>query len=268
MKVVLLTGAASGLGWALAQAYYRRGDHLLLVDLDAEGLEKRVAELAAHATVDPSPSVQALAGDICSEAFQREIFTLLEQQFGRLDMLVNNAGITHRSQVRQTDPAVFDKVMAVDWQAPVRLACQALPLLQQSQGQIVNIGSMAGWMPVLGRAGYCAAKAALAQFFEVLRVEVADDGVRILNVYPSFLDTPIDRNALGASGGRAGHARSTTGTTRSADWMAAKILAAEEAGKPWLFPDRLSWFGSVLWRLWPQQYLRSMRRRFATELDT
>lgn len=263
MKVILLTGAASGLGWELAQAYHQRGDCLLMVDRDVAGLERRAATLVARAGQIPN----TLAGDICDVTFQRELFAFIEKTHGRLDLLVNNAGITHRSPVAETDPAVFEQVMAVDWQAPVRLASLALPYLRQSRGRIINIGSMAGWMPVLGRAGYCAAKAALAQFFEVLRVEVADEGIEVLNVYPSFLDTPIDRNALGAQGGRAEHARSTTGTTRSAAWMAEKILRAEEQGRPWLFPDRLSWFGSVLWRLWPQQYLRSMRRRFVSELS-
>ncbi len=262
MNVVLITGAASGLGWALAQACQRRGDALLLVDRDEALLRQRERTLRGRANTP----LATLAGDLCEVAFQRRLFDELQCGYGRLDLLLNNAGITHRSRVADTDPAVFERVMAVDWQVPVRLAVLALPLLRASRGCIVNIGSMAGWMPLPGRAAYCAAKAALGQFFEVLRCELADDGIRILNVYPSFLDTPIERNALGADGAAARHARSTTGEVRSPEWMAARILQAEARGRPWLFPDRLSWFGSVLWRLWPAQYLRSMRRRFASEL--
>jgi NAD(P)-dependent dehydrogenase (short-subunit alcohol dehydrogenase family) len=260
VKVTLITGAASGLGWALAQAFHRRGDMLVLTDIDAPRLAQRCAELNDDARI------LAVSGDLTDTGFPQMLLERVAQRYGRLDILVNNAGITHRSLVERTDPAVFERVMAVDWQAPVRLSCAALPLLTAARGKIVNIGSMAGWMPVLGRAAYCAAKAALTQFFEVLRCEIAGRGVRVLNVYPSFLDTPIETNALGADGRPAQHRRSMVGAMRSAEWMAAMILRAEQDERPWLFPDRLSWFGSCLWRLWPAQYLRMMRKRFAAEL--
>jgi NAD(P)-dependent dehydrogenase (short-subunit alcohol dehydrogenase family) len=120
---------------------------------------------------------------------------------------------------------------------------------------------------VLGRAGYCAAKSALGQFFEVLRAEARRDGIRMLLVYPSFLDTPIDLNALGADGKPAGHARSTIGKIRGADWMAGQILQAQSQGRERLFPDRGSWLASLLWRIAPGLYYRKMSARFAAEMD-
>ena len=261
MNIVLITGAASGLGWAITQSFFNRGDAIVLVDMNTELLTQREAKL------NDAQRALCLSGDITDAAFREQILQATQDKFGRLDILINNAGITHRSLVQNTDPAVFDKIMAVDWQAPVHLACAALPLLVASRGGIINIGSMAGWMPVLGRAAYCSAKGALAQFFEVLRGEVKAQGVHILNVYPSFLDTPIEQNALGGDGKAAGHRRSTVGKTRGADWMAEKILTAWLARKPWLFPDPLSLFGSLLWRFWPAQYQRVMQRRFAVELD-
>lgn len=260
MPRVLITGAASGLGWALARAYHAAGYHLLLTDINANGLAARVAELGAE-------RVMGLAGDITDPALHQQLLHACRERFGGLDVLINNAGITHRSPTCQTDPAVFRKVMAVDYQAPVELTLSALPLLRQSRGQIIAIGSMAGWMPVLGRAGYCAAKSALSQFFEVLRGEVARDGMRMLLVYPSFLDTPIDLNALGADGKPAGHARSTIGRIRGADWMAGQILQAQTQGRERLFPDRGSWLASLLWRIAPSFYYRKMSARFAAEMD-
>ncbi|MFP3386548.1 SDR family NAD(P)-dependent oxidoreductase, partial [Tritonibacter sp. SIMBA_163] len=85
---------------------------------------------------------------------------------GGVDLLVNNAGITHRSLAADTDPAVLARVMTVDWEAPAALTLALLPDLRARGGGLINIGSMAGWMPVLGRAGYCSAKAAFGQFFE------------------------------------------------------------------------------------------------------
>jgi NAD(P)-dependent dehydrogenase (short-subunit alcohol dehydrogenase family) len=259
MSVTLITGAASGLGWELARACHARGDSLLLTDIDAEGLAARVAELG-------SERVEGLSGDITDPALHQQLIEACRAVFGRLDLLINNAGITHRSPTTRTAPEVLRKVMAVDYHAPLELTLAALPLLQESRGQVAAIGSMAGWMPVLGRAGYCAAKSALGQAFEVLRAELAQDGVGLLMVYPSFLDTPIDRNALGADGKPAGHARSTIGSVRSAAWMAEEILKALESGRQRLFPDRGSWLASLLWRIAPSFYYRQMSRRFAGEL--
>lgn len=260
MQIALITGAASGLGWALARLYHAQGYGLLLTDINAAGLAARVSELGAE-------RVLGMAGDITEPALHQHLLQICRERFGRLDVLINNAGITHRSPTRLTDPAVFRQVMAVDYQAPVELTLRALPLLQQSRGQIIAIGSMAGWMPVLGRAGYCAAKSALGQFFEVLRAETARDGIRMLLVYPSFLDTPIDLNALGADGKPAGHARSTLGRIRGAEWMAGQILQAQRQGRERLFPDRGSWLASLLWRIAPGFYYRKMSARFAAEMD-
>lgn len=260
MKVCLITGAASGLGWELARACHARGDALLLTDIDAAGLAERLRSLG-------SERVASVAGDITDPALHQQLLEACQARFGRLDCLFNNAGITHRSPTVRTAPAVLRKVMAVDYHAPLELTLTLLPLLRASRGRVVCIGSMAGWMPVLGRAGYCAAKSALTQAFEVLRAEITRDGIGLLMVYPSFLDTPIDRNALGADGKPAGHARSTIGKIRGADWMAGLILKALDDGNQRLFPDRGSWAASLLWRLAPGLYYRQMSRRFAGELD-
>lgn len=109
VKVVLITGAAGGLGWALARVLFARGDALGRTDVNATLLAEREQALG-----DPA-RVLAVAGDITGDAFRRALLAQARERFGRLDTLVNNAGITHRSLVARTDPAVFDKVMAVDW---------------------------------------------------------------------------------------------------------------------------------------------------------
>lgn len=260
MTRVLITGAASGLGWALAERFFKRGAQVILVDIDGERLARQAAILAARAPA----RVCHYALDLSDSHAVTELAARIDT--GTLDVLVNNAGITHRSLACQTDLAVLRRVMAVDWQAPVELTLELMPALRASRGQIINIGSMAGWMPVLGRAGYCSAKAAFGQFFETLRGEVAADGVHILMVYPSFLDTPIETNALGGDGRPAAHKRSTVGRIRSAEWMAERIVAASDRRARRLFPDRLTWFSSLLWRLAPDLYQRLMTRKLASEL--
>lgn len=260
MRVTLITGAASGLGWAMARRWSAAGDALVLADMAAGLLAARAEELAAP------ERVLTLAGDLTQPEVVARLVEQTRARFGRLDRLVNNAGITHRSPAHRTELAVLERVMAVDWTAPVALTLAALPLLRASRGTIVTIGSMAGWMPLPGRAAYGAAKSALTQFFEVLRLELEADGVQVLMVYPSFLDTTIEQHALGPDGRPAAHARSTIGRVRSAETMAGEIDAALARGARWLAPDRLPRLGALLWRLAPGWYLRSMRRRFAQEL--
>lgn len=260
MSVTLITGAASGLGWAMAQHWYAAGHRLVLADINAAQLSERAAQL------NSPERLLTVSADITRVEDIQRLINATEQRFGRLDLLVNNAGITHRSPAHQTDPAVFRKVMAVDWQGPVELTLAALPLLRQSRGSIICIGSMAGWMPVPGRAAYCAAKSALTQFFEVLRLELETDGIHILMAYPSFLDTPIEHHALGKDGSTARHPRSMIGSMKSPEWMAALIDRSLQQRKRWLLPEPISRFGSLLWRLVPALYLRSVRKRFAGEL--
>ncbi len=261
MKTVLITGAASGLGWALAQQAHACGYRVILTDMNTVLLEARAKQLGDAERV------------LCREldVTDSDAITLLKQwlqsQPFELDLLINNAGITHRSLAEKTAVPVFRKVMQVDWQAPVELSVTLLPLLRKSRGGIINIGSMAGWMPVLGRAGYCSAKSAMAQFFEVMRGEVSRYGVHILMVYPSFLDTPIETNALGHDGKPAGHARSMVGKMQTPESLAEKVFVAYDKKQKRLFPDRFTWFASLLWRLAPDLYQRMMVRKFATELE-
>ena len=137
MRVTLITGAASGLGWAMARHWAAAGDALVLADVNAAALTARVGELTA-AGVAPERIVE-VAGDLTHSDVIAHLVQTTRERFGRLDRLVNNAGITHRSPAHRTDPAVFRRVMAVDWQAPIELTLAALPLLREARGAIVTI---------------------------------------------------------------------------------------------------------------------------------
>ncbi|AWL12178.1 Aklaviketone reductase DauE [Saliniradius amylolyticus] len=252
----VVTGAASGLGLALARRLafdYR----LILVDRNEVALEEQWGHWDGHYT---------LVADLTDRVAIDHLIEHIRSLTGEVALLVNNAGITHRSLSYQTDSRVLEAVMAVDYLAPVLLAQGLLTALENARGKVVNIGSMAGWMPVAGRAGYCAAKSALHQYFETFRAEVAHKDVSVLMVYPSFLDTPIETNALDGKGGKASHARSMVGKMRTGDWMAEKIEKAIKNNKQRLFPDHFTAFAAILYRLWPSLYLRLMTRKFASEL--
>ena len=118
----LITGAASGLGWALAQAAFQRGHRLILVDRDAMALANKSEQLAA---MDPS-RVTHFALDL-TDGPERDCLIERIAARGRLDVLINNAGITHRSLAARTELRVFRQVMAVDWEAPVAQTMGCLP---------------------------------------------------------------------------------------------------------------------------------------------
>lgn len=261
MRSVLITGAASGLGWEMAQRCYERGDRVILLDMNETLLAERQAALR------DAERVWVYALDLCDDSARAQCVAELQQRLSQLDVLINNAGITHRSMASRTDTAVFKKVMAVDWIAPVELTMALLPLIKACNGSVVGIGSMAGWMPVPGRAAYCSAKSALAQFFEVLRAEESASGLHVFMVYPSFLDTPIEQNALGGDGQKAKHARSTIGRIDDAGQLAERILKGVEDRRPWLFPNRFTWFASIIWRIAPAWFHRNVQKRFAVEME-
>ncbi|WP_237060720.1 SDR family NAD(P)-dependent oxidoreductase [Microbulbifer sediminum] len=262
-KVVVVTGAAGGLGWAIVEALadtYRA--EFALIDQDGPALEARVAMLAERGV-----RARAWVADLSSEEEVAGVAGRLRAACERVDILVNNAGITHRSLACRTENAVIRRVMAVDYHAPVELAQGLLGQLRHAGGCVINVSSMAGWMPVLGRAGYCAAKSALHQYFETFREEVRGEGIHVLMVYPSFIATNIDRNALSGDGGRAQHKQSTIGAVRSAEWMAAKIVAAYRKGQERLFPHDMTLLGAYLYRLAPRLFMRQMVKNFRAELE-
>ena len=267
VKTVVVTGAAGGLGWALVQALVQAhtGSEPLrfaLVDVNGDALAARGRELEQQGI-----DADVFDADLSCEASVATLCERLQGLYSHIDLLINNAGITHRSLACQTSNAVIRRVMAVDYHAPVELAQGLLAPLRAAGGCVINISSMAGWMPVLGRAGYCAAKSALHQYFETFREEVRDEGIRVLMVYPSFVATNIDANALSGDGGRAQHAQSTVGVVRSAQWMAERIVAAEAAGKERLFPRDRSLLGAYLYKLAPRLFLRQMVKNFRVELE-
>jgi short-subunit dehydrogenase len=187
--------------------------------------------------------------------------------FGALDGLINNAGISHRSLLQDTDPDVIRRIMEVNFFGALYLTHAALPHIIEHRGVIVAISSVAGYAPLIGRTGYAASKHALHGFFDSLRTEVEAAGVGVTLVCPSFIRTGIADAALGGSGDAAGSTRVTTGRVSSPQDIAARIYTAVAQGRPLLLPDctsRLAWWVS---RLAPARYARIMKRRVGDEFS-
>ncbi|TSA16878.1 MAG: SDR family oxidoreductase [Betaproteobacteria bacterium] len=261
-KVVVITGAAGGLGRALAHAFAAAGARIAALDRDATGAEALAAELRAQGR-----QALGLECDVTDATACESAMAAVLAAWGRLDVLINNAGITHRSAWRRTDPAVTRRVMEVNFFGAVNCTRAAVDALCASRGLIIVISSVAGFAPLIARTGYAAAKHALHGFFESLRTELVDEGVDVLMVCPSFIDTGIDKNALGGDGAPARHAQQIVGARASAQDVAAEIVRAAQNGKQLLLPGRmakLSWWVS---RFAPRYFARAMARRLRGEMD-
>ncbi len=263
-RTVVITGAAGGLGTALVHAFLAEGARVLALDRDLASLGQLQTQCEQKSL--PADQFMTAACDVTVESSCRDAITLACSQFGGIDVLINNAGISHRSAFADTQVEVLRRVMDVNFFGALHCTHAALPSLRQRQGLIITISSVAGFAPLIGRTGYAASKHALHGFFDSLRTEVEDEGVGVLLVCPSFIDTGIDRAALGADGQPAAHARKTTGgQTTPATVAQAVVQAARSNQRQLLFSttSKLAWWLS---RIWPTRYAAIMKRRLASEI--
>lgn len=260
-KVALITGGAGGIGFALARRFGAAGCRMALLDVDEVGLAERSAALAEagvehlvrRCDVTDRADVGAAVTEVCS-------------RFGGVDLLFNNAGMSHRSAFRDTAAVVYERVIAVNLFGSLYCAQAALPSLLRRKGMIVVTSSIAGFAPLLGRTGYCASKYALHGMFETARAELIGTGVSVLMVCPSFVDTNIVANALDASGNRTERPRVEMGKAASPDYVAERILAAVVRRRRFLVLSGTGRGALLLSRLAPGVYERFIRHRFADEL--
>jgi NAD(P)-dependent dehydrogenase (short-subunit alcohol dehydrogenase family) len=260
-KVVLITGAAGGLGASLCRRYAAAGAHVVGMDVDPGRLAALHRDIAFKLFTIAGES----AGDIADPAACAAAVAQTVDHFGALDLLINNAGISHRSLLQATDPAVIRRVMEVNFFGSMQMTHAALPHLIQSRGTVAAVSSVAGFAPLYGRTGYAASKHALHGFFGSLRTEVAPRGVKVSLVCPSFIATGIGGAALGGQGGATTAARVTAGGESQPDDIALRIFAAVAKGQDLLLPDRTSRLAWWVNKFAPGIYARTMTRRVCAE---
>ncbi len=224
-KTVWITGASSGIGAALADAFGAAGAHLILSGRREYALADVARRLQGERFVLPFEATDyAALPAIAERAWSWR---------GGVDILVNNAGISQRAMALDTDFEVYRQLMEIDFFAPVRLTQFVLPkMVARGQGHFVQIASVAGKIGVPLRTGYCAAKHALVGYSDALRAEIAQHGLGVTVVTPGFVQTSIAENALDGHGKRNGPKEDPVGHGISAAEAADEILAGLRAGKP------------------------------------
>lgn len=205
MNVTLITGGSDGIGAEMARqlaARDRADAALVLAGRSQEKLDAVAAQCQAHGA-----QVLAAAMDVGEEAQCRALVAQALARFGRLDTLVNNAGMSAHAlfeEVRAEDLHWYESLMKVNLWGAVWCTHAALPALKQSRGRIVAVGSLAGLVGVPGRTAYSASKFAMTGFFEALRIELKGAGVSVTTAYPGVVRTQLRHRGYNARGEPAG----------------------------------------------------------------
>ena len=202
-KVVWITGASSGIGEALAKEFSAKGARMVLSARNQTELERVRDECIANGS--EADCILVLPLDVGKFHSMPTAKDQVLETFGRIDLLINNAGISQRSACLETDLSVYETMMHVNVLGQIALTKQVLPVMvEQGEGHVAVTSSVAGKVGAPIRTGYCAAKHAVMGFFDSLRTEVAHLGIKVTTITPGFIRTNVSINALQGDGSATG----------------------------------------------------------------
>jgi len=219
-KVVIVTGASSGIGLATARVFGANGAKVVLAARRLELLEQLAPSVA------PADRVLCVQCDVTSEEDCRALVEKTVARFGRIDVLVNNAGISMRAMFRDLDLKVLHSLMDVNFWGTVNCSKAALPYLLESKGSLVGVISIAGYSALPARTGYSASKYAVRGFLDTLRIEHLKDGLNVLVFAPGYTASNVRNAALTADGSPQGETPLEEGKLMSAEKCAEKLYKA------------------------------------------
>lgn len=220
-KVVVITGGSSGIGKALAEEFGKHGSQILITGRTPGDLDMVVNELKQKGI-----TIQGLVADVSLEADNRKMAEAAIAHFGKIDILINNAGISMRALFEEVDLDVVKRVMDINFYGVLYATKYCLPEIQKSKGSIIGISSVAGYRGLPGRTGYSASKFALNGFLEVLRTELLHQGVHVLTACPGFTSSNIRKRALVKDGSQQAESPRNEQTMMSSEECARHIYRA------------------------------------------
>ena len=226
-KVVWITGASSGIGEALAYAFAKRKVKLILSARRTDELErvKKNCNL-------PEENIMLLTMDVSKYNEAEEKANLVLARFKRVDILINNAGLSHWSKIKDMTMEVLKQIIDTNFMGNAALTKALLPsMLNNKQGKIVVISSILGKIVTHKQAAYNASKHALHGFYDTLRAEYSGNGIKVLLVCPGFVNTNVAKNSLDRNGQPIGKNNKMIEGGLSPDYVAEQILNAIERDK-------------------------------------
>lgn len=253
-KVAWITGASSGIGEALAYALSAQGARLVLSARRAEELE-RVRQQCPH------PAAHLVLPLDLSAVDAEEVTAQVLAQVGQVDLLIHSGGVSQRSTVQETTMAVQRRIMEINYFGAIALTNAVLPaMVARKAGHLVVISSLSGKISTPRRSAYAASKHALHGFFNALRAEVYNDGVRVTLVCPGYIKTNLSLNALTGAGGAHGQMDPTQAKGLAPATLAARILQAIDRNEEEVIVGGKEVLAVYLQRFFPTLYSRMIRR--------
>jgi short-subunit dehydrogenase len=259
-KTSIITGASSGIGRACAIELARQGSNLVLCARDVSKLYPVVAECDALGV-----KAFAIRADVSVEEDCRALIQTAIEQFGSIDILINNAGMSMRATFEQTDLSVLKKLMDINFWGAVYCTKLALPWLLKSKGSVVGISSIAGFKGLPGRTGYSASKFALNGFLETLRIETRRKGLHVLICAPGFTASNIRNTALNSAGQAQKESPLNESSLMQPEEVARHILNAIRKRKPYLILTLLGKMTVLLNKFFPLFMDKMTYNRMANE---
>ncbi len=260
--MIAITGATSGIGKALALHLLNLGAKVAVCGRD----ENKLKELQKISNF--SNQLLIYKADVSNESDCKLFINACIQEFGKLDILINNAGISMRAMFNDVDLSVLKKTMDINFWGTVYCTKYALPHILSSKGSIVGVSSIAGYKGLPCRTGYSASKFAMQGFLESLRVELLHDGVHVLCVSPGFVASNIRNVALNASGNAQKETPLNEKNLMSAEECAQKILHAIEYKKRTLIMGTQGKLTVWLNKFFPSFVDKQAYKLFANEPDS
>lgn len=223
-KVVVITGGSEGIGKALVQSFLQVGAKVATCGRNYDKLYQ------LQSTYSGKPLMIHTA-DVSKEQDCKNFIDAVVKNFGTIDILINNAGISMRALVEEVELDAIRKVMDVNFWGTVNCTKFALPYIMQNKGSIVGVSSIAGFRGLPGRSGYSASKFAVNGFLESLRTELLESGTNVMWVCPGFTASNIRRASLNRKGQSHGETSMDEGKMMSAEECAEHIIKAIEKRK-------------------------------------
>ena len=255
-KVVWITGASSGIGKALAAECALKGAQVVLSARRLDELEK------VRNSLQNSERHISVAMDITDESQVRHAYAHVLKEKGRIDWLINNAGLSQRALIADTTMQTERAIMEIDYFSQVFLTKLVLPtFLVQKSGRIAFVSSVAGLLGTQYRATYSAAKAAIHMWANSLRAEVAQEGVKVSVIFPGFVKTNVSFNALNGAGKPQAHQDDAIETGLDADAFAQQTVSALIKGDEYIvIGGRKEKLGVLVSRLSPTTLYKMIRK--------
>ena len=222
-KVIIITGASSGIGLASVRLWASHGNKLVLAARSFDKLEAIAAEIQSDPATPPSTELLCVQTDVSVEADCRRMVEQTVARFGGIDILVNNAGVSMRALFLDVDLAVLHRLMDVNFWGTVYCTKYALPYILERKGSVVGVISAAGYAGLPARTGYSASKFAVRGFLDTIRIEHVNDGLHVLVFAPGFTTSNVRRAALTADGTPQGESPRDESKMMSAEKVARKL---------------------------------------------